>query len=235
MERSDGTDSTDVSVLGEFELSVNGRQIDLAQRERRLVALLTLQGQCARDFLSGTLWPETTQDRAAASLRAAAYRIRRAAPALLRLRRCAIGFGDGIRTDLEPLRECLESATSPGGFVDPQAAQRVLSGGDLLAGWREDWILHERERLRHRRLRALAVLAEQCLADEDPRTALAATRAAEAIEPLRERTHLLGVRAMRMLGRHGEAMAHHRRFLSRLQRELGIRPSEKFIRLLAAG
>lgn len=232
MERFTSALDIEFSVLGNFQLCVGGSRITPATREMRLLAVLVLHGPSPRSYISGILWPETTQERASASLRAATYQIRRSVPGMLDLRRSSIGLARGVCTDLQLLRECLAAGPE---FSDPYRALGLLSGGELLAGWRDDWVLHERERLRHRRLRALAGLAEHCLSMGDPGTALAAARSAGWLEPLGERSHVLAVRAMRRMGRHDEAEALRGQFIDRLRRELGVSPSPDLVRLLAVG
>lgn len=230
----DRHDETVLSVLGGFRLSINDRLVSMAMREMRVLALLAVQGPSPRDFISGTLWPDTTQERAAASLRVAVHTIRQTVPDLLDVHRCAIDLRPEVTTDLTLLRDCLSGAAS-NSWNDRAAALRVLSRGELLPGWRDDWVVHERERLRQRRIRALAALAQSCLDAQDGQTALAAARAAERIEPLRERTQRLAVQALMMLGRPEEARELHGRFVALLNRELGIGPSDQFISLVPAG
>lgn len=231
MEFLDGSNTTTVRVLGEFKLTVNGCVVPLALREQRLLALLCVNGPGPRGYVSGTLWPETTQDRAALSLRVSAHAIRGITPDLLDIGRRDIGLSPQVRSDLQMLRQCLADDDDQ----DLHARLMVLSRGNLLTGWGEDWVIHHRERLRHRRIRALAVMAQRCLDSGNPKTALAAARAARRLEPLRERIHGLEVQALLQLGLDTEAVARQQTFTQRMERELGVSPSEKTLRLIATG
>lgn len=235
MEHTFVVEEAAISVLGAFEVAVNGCQVGLALREMRLLALLTLTGTSRRDFISGTLWPETTQERAAASLRVAVHNIRRVMPDLLEVSRHMIGLCGHVKTDLDELRRVLAETTSHPVAADLGRTLTVLSSGDLLPGWRDDWVIHERERMRHRRIRALTSLGESCLEVGDSLKALAAATAAEQLEPLRERTHLLAIRAMVSLGLDEQARKHYRRFVDVMEGELGLRPSDRFLGLIATG
>ena len=60
-----------VELLGAFRLAVDGIDVDLAAGSQRLVALLALRGRCSRSRVAGTLWPDSTEQRALGCLRTA--------------------------------------------------------------------------------------------------------------------------------------------------------------------
>jgi DNA-binding SARP family transcriptional activator len=65
-----------LSLLGGFELRSGGGPIEVPHSARRLLAFLALQERpVSRSFVAGTLWPETTDERAGASLRSTLWRI----------------------------------------------------------------------------------------------------------------------------------------------------------------
>src|SRR5258707_747648 len=66
------------------------------------------------------------------------------------------------------------------------AASLAYYRGDLLLGWYDDWVLVERERLRVLCLRGYRRLLEHHAALDEFEPALAAGRAALAMEPLQE-------------------------------------------------
>ena len=73
-----------VQVLGGFALTINDRPVALGQGARRLIAFLALQrGPCRRAFVAGTLWPDTTDRKAAANLRTALWRANSAGAAVV--------------------------------------------------------------------------------------------------------------------------------------------------------
>ena len=56
-------------MLGGFEVTVDGRHVDIADASQRLLVLLALSGKPQRRTrVAGTLWPEKPEARAAANL-----------------------------------------------------------------------------------------------------------------------------------------------------------------------
>ena len=115
----------------------------------------------------------------------------------------------------------------------PSPALQILRAPDLLVGWYDDWVLAERERLRHRRVRALEALAAVRL--EAGRAAdsigFAGERAAR-LEPLLESAVTLHVRALLLDGDLTAALAEYRAFRERLRAELGVTPPPALTDLL---
>ena len=67
-----------LALLGTFELRVAGDPVSLPMNGQRLLAFLALQGRpLTRSFVAGSLWIDSTDDRAAASLRSALWRLNR--------------------------------------------------------------------------------------------------------------------------------------------------------------
>ena len=65
-----------IRLLNGFEASVDGRTIDLAATTQRLLALLALRERPQpRTAVSGTLWIDRSEDRAAASPRTALWKL----------------------------------------------------------------------------------------------------------------------------------------------------------------
>ena len=68
-----------LTVVGPFELSYDGGTITLPPMLERVVAYLALhRGPAKRPNVAGTLWGDTSETRAMASLRSALWRLRRA-------------------------------------------------------------------------------------------------------------------------------------------------------------
>ena len=79
----DGRARAEVTLLGGFQLALTGHDIRLPVGAQRLVALLALRGQVGRSRLAGTLWPDTPENRALASLRTGIWRVNQAAQDLV--------------------------------------------------------------------------------------------------------------------------------------------------------
>lgn len=224
----------EVHLLGCFALHVNDTLIELGGREQRVVALLALRGPQPRTVLAGTLWPDTTEGRALASLRSAVMRLRRACEGLLEVGRTRIALGEAVVTDVGRLTGYLEQVeqVDQGVYLDARMALRTLRAQDLLPGWYVDWVLDERDELHHRQIRALEALARFSLDDGRPEVAVVLAEAAAAHEPLLESIQALVIRAHLMCGNHAAAIGEYRKYDRRLGRELGIRPSAALMDLV---
>ena len=73
---SRATSQPSVQLLHGFELTVDRRPVALTPASERLVAFLAMQARTVRrSFVSGSLWPDATIDRANANLRSALWRV----------------------------------------------------------------------------------------------------------------------------------------------------------------
>jgi DNA-binding SARP family transcriptional activator len=204
----------DIRLLGSVELRVGATPVPPPESARAvslLAYLLVHRGvPQPRRRLAFLLWPDSTEAQARTNLRKALHGLRRALPE---------GFLDG---DAQTLRwrtdarytldlEAFEQARDPRAAVD-------ASGGDLLAGHYDEWVLDERERLRDRYADALERLA----AEPD---GLAYAERLVRLDPLRE----AGTRAvMRLHAARGDrvrAMRAYHAYAALAQRELGIVPA----------
>src|SRR5438046_5214348 len=85
MQRTDPPSTTSllrIRLLGPYQATVNGRPLALrhSRKEQWLLALLALRHDRAveRDWLAGTLWPESTESRALDYLRHSLTDLRKA-------------------------------------------------------------------------------------------------------------------------------------------------------------
>jgi DNA-binding SARP family transcriptional activator len=221
-----------LSLCGCWDLRVDGDQVELGGREQRVLALLALQGRRPRSQIAGTLWPDTTDERALTSLRAAVLRVRRAAPGLVDARRTTLALAPDVAVDVADLLHCA-ALVERERTVDPHDCVAVLSRADLLPGWYEDWVLFERERLQQVRLDALEALARAELAAGDAALALTAAHEAIAIEPLLESAHAIAIRAHLQAGNRSAALREYRAYRHRLRQVLAIEPSKELGELVA--
>jgi DNA-binding SARP family transcriptional activator len=224
-------------LLDTWQLAQNGRHIDVPWRQQRLIAVLALQGQRPRTHVAGVLWPESNETRAMSSLRAAIWQVQQCLPGLLLEGRGPLGLRPDVRVDVHDLLSCLTgngpTGTSSNTDADAGHALTLLTHGDLLPGWYDDWVLFERERLQQLRLRALEGLADRLLGAGEVDLALAAALAAVAIEPFRESAHRALIRVHLALGNYVDALRVYDGFRQRLLQELGIPPSPQITTLVA--
>ena len=226
--------SIDLHLMGAFALWVDDVRVHLGRREERLLAFLGTRGPCHRPSVAGTLWPNSDEPRALSSLRAAVLKARRAAPDVLDVDGSTLDLRPGVRVDLRDFVDIADGVAHRNGSEAPQT-ERLLGTEELLPGWYDDWVLFERERLLHRRIRALEVLAVQALEGGQPDLALTAARDAVSLEPLRESACRLLIRAHMALGNRALAASVFADYRRDLARELGIEPSPQIIQEVRDG
>jgi DNA-binding SARP family transcriptional activator len=224
-------------LLGDWLLTAaDGRtesaeQIELPSGPQHLIALLALNGRCARTHAAATLWPDCTDGVAAARLRAVLWRLRHrhtGVPPLLEIGDSSLALADEVAVDVHRFLDCAESLIREPERETEDAAVAILHSAELLPGWYDDWVLAARERLQYLRLGALDALAARRRLQHRSHEALQAARAAISIEPLHESAHRTIVQTHLDNGDLVEAVKHYQKFEAMLNRELGLPPSELF-------
>ena len=220
------TTTYELHLLGPWSLHEGGRLRRLQLREQRVLALLGLRGPQPRVSLAGLLWPDSPETRARANLRTSLMRIRRVLGDAVEIRRDDVGLSPSVSVDVDVLREYLDrvEARADEAASEPAATLRVLRCPDLLVGWYDDWVLGEREKLRHRRLRALERLGWQCLTTGRAADSISFAEEAVELEPLLETAVSLHIGALLVDGNLTAALREYRAFSERLRVELGVRP-----------
>jgi DNA-binding SARP family transcriptional activator len=107
-----------------------------------------------------------------------------------------------------------------------------LWSGDLLPGWYDDWVLHERERLRQLRLHALERAARIFLQERELDLAVALALEAVSAEPLRESANAVLISVYLAEGNVVDALRRYEQFRGQLHLELGLDPSPTMATLL---
>lgn len=221
--------SHELSLLGGWELVADGEWVPLGGREQRLCALLALTGTRSRAQVAGTLWPESTDARALASLRRALAQTRDRCPGLVVADRTQVGLAPDVVVDVDRLRAAAVPPPEPGGGL-----LAVLVGAPLLPGWYDEWVEGQREDLERMRVDALEHLARRALETEDDALAESAARAVARIEPWRESASELMVRALLSRGDRAGAVHELERYREVLRVELGVVPSPALVALVEA-
>jgi DNA-binding SARP family transcriptional activator len=227
----------DVELFGAWRLSRDDATYPMRTREQRLIALLALQGRRRRSYLAGILWPDSTEARASANLRAAIFRSDHVARGLLLHHGSDVALVANVRIDVHDFIEHvwrLSTARQAATAADADALTclRLLQPGDLLPGWYDDWVIYERARLQQLRVQALEAAAERMLARGELSAALMIASAAVTIEPLRESAQRTLIRIHLRDGNYHSALGDYSDFRYRLQRELGIAPSAQMLALV---
>lgn len=217
-----------LGLLDGFRLEVDGVAVDPLGSAQRLVAYLALHGPHMRTAVAGTLWANVAEERAMASLRTTVWRANRVVPELVRAARTQLALADSVEVDVDHLvARAQRLVTGRDCELDVSLVRR--NPGELLPGWYEDWVIFERERLRHLRLHSLEAASAQLLQQQRFTEALDIALAAVRCEPLRESAHCAVIAVHLAEGNQVEAIRHYQRFRRLLVSELGVEPSARLV------
>jgi DNA-binding SARP family transcriptional activator len=226
-----------VNLLDGFALHVDGRGPgaavgDLPHGVQRVVAHVSLAGRPARTVVAGQLWPDVRGEQAHANLRSALWRLHKAAPGLVEASGGRLSLATGVSVDVYELDEWARQVLDPRTGADSVDVPDALLRGELLPGWYDEWVLLERERLRHLRIQSLEVAADKLARAGRHEAALRAAYAAIAAEPLREAAHRLVVRVHLAERNAVEALRAYDLLRTMLEEELGVSPTAQMTQLI---
>ena len=195
----------------------DGDPITIPPTGARLLALLALHRHgLTRGCVGGMLWPDHDEDRAAANLRSALWRLKTTRSIAIVDREPAVmALAQGVHVDIEDI-----GAHTVG---DDVTLDQLLC--DLLDGWDDSWVEPFRLRWRQTRLHAIDARCQQLIERQAYAEAVMMARTVLMVEPLRESIlRLLVVAEMRRQQPTSAAIAidDYRR---RLERELGAQIS----------
>jgi DNA-binding SARP family transcriptional activator len=222
----------ELGLLGTFELRVAGNPVPLPMNGQRVLAFLALQGRAlTRSFVAGSLWLDSTDDRALGSLRSALWRLNREG-------RLVESSSDQIALAARVEVDFAAAVVQARRLLDPECNECSMSDDlrlheDLLPDWYDDWVTLERERFRQLRVHALERLCERLIASGRFGEAIETGFVVARAEPLRESAHSILIRAHLAEGNRGEALAEYHRFRALLRHELGLAPSPEMVALVA--
>jgi DNA-binding SARP family transcriptional activator/RecA/RadA recombinase len=213
-----------ITLLGSFDVVVDGRHVPPAEWHRRqaaaLVKLLALAPgrSLHRERVIDALWPDLDLDQAAPRLHKAAHYARRSLgdPRSLVLSGETVALSPGADVDVDAIRfqrlaESARDAQTAGDAADAYPGE--LLPQDLYEPWTEE----PRERLRMLYLRMLRLAGRwEAVTDADP-----------ADEP----AHLALIRSLAGAGDRRSALRQFERLERGLRRELGVAPSPEALRL----
>ena len=205
-------------------LEADGEVVDLPLGVQRLVMYLALKGRpLQRIHVAGTLWPDTTDERASANLRTALWKLNQLCRSMVKVTGTSLQIDPRVRIDLD------ESTANAYRILNNEAQPAHVDLSqfcfDLLSDWYDDWIMFERQRFHQLRLRTLEVLCERLLEAGDFLRALEAGLAAVAAEPLRESAHRALIKVHLAEHNPADAIMEFHSYEQMLKEELGIGPS----------
>ncbi len=200
-------------LCGPMAVEIDGESLPLPASERAgaLLGWLALHpGAHPRSVVAEQLWPDADTDAARANLRSALWALRTSwgprAEALIVATRTTVGLGDATLDIDDPL--VLGHPPAP-----------------LLPGLDDDWVAAARADLDDRRAFEMADLADRAAAAGDLPTAVAWSRRLSELRPLDEAAHRTLVERLVAAGETATAVVTARDFSSRLQEDIGVRPS----------
>ena len=229
-------EESELSVLGGFVFSVGGDAIlGVSAGSQRLLAFLAVRDHVmTRHRVAGSLWPDSTDGQAGASLRSAVSRLDDTRQAV-NVTPGDLGLRDELVVDVHHARSLarrLIDSDAPEEDIDIGTQAVAALSDDLLPGWYDDWAVIAAEDWRQLRLHALEAVARRLTAAERPAEASSAARAAVRAEPLRETSRAALIRVHMAAGNQSEALGEFERYRVLLQAELGVEPTEKLRQLL---
>lgn len=226
-----------VGLLGGFQLSLGqGLMAPVSGASQRLLAFLALRKRpLSRTLVAETLWPDTSDARAHASLRSALARVPEPARAAIVTTFSDIGLADGVEVDLDHARATAHRLLlRDAQFAPPDLGQAAIASlsADLLPDWYDDWAVIETEEWRQLRLHALEALAGHLIVAGRFGDAATAAVAAVRAEPLRESAHAALIRVHLAEGNQSEALRTFARYRAFLSAELGLEPTPRLYGLV---
>ena len=218
---------TILKLLDGFDLIYRGRSVALPSSAQRLLAFVALHERPQlRSYVAGSLWLDSSEERANANLRSALWRLHRSGQRVMECRGPRLALDASVVVDLRESEAVAHRVLGAAAGDDLEVDPSTLNG-ELLPGWYDDWILFERERFRQLRLRALDTLCDRLTEAGRFDAALEAGLAAVAGEPLRESSHRAVIRAHLADGNVAEAVRQYRLCRRLLNDQLGLEPSDQ--------
>lgn len=204
---------------------------------QRLLAFLALQDHLlSRQHVAATLWPQVSDAKVRANLRAALSGLDESARRAVMVTARDLGLAEGVVIDVRQSRELARRLTDRDAELQDRdlSAPSVLAlSDDLLPGWYDDWAVIAAEDWHQLRLHALEAMAARLTAADRLAEAASAARAAVQAEPLREsaRASLIGVHLAE--GNHSAAVGEFERYRALLRAELDLEPTDRLRWLLS--
>lgn len=234
-------ESLSLRFFGPPQVSVQGEPLPRLRSRKglQLLALLALRNGTAveRDFLIGTLWPESDGPAGQESLRKTLGDLRTAlgseSERLSTPRRgtLQLSLAGEVLCDTVAFDAAITRWEKSGDLTQAEWAASLYRG-PFLEGSTEDWILRERQLREENAQAVLELLARRALESGDTTRALTLGRRAEKIDPLRESVQRLLYQALTDGGDYPAALRAFRDFRVRLREATNLGPDPQTLSLL---
>jgi DNA-binding SARP family transcriptional activator len=220
-------------LLGGFELLLDQRPLELPLSTQRVVAFLALHPRpLRRIYVAANLWPDSSEERAHASLRTALWRLGHRGLCVVTATTTQVAFAPSIDVDLRDAAARAKRLVRRTGRPDADDLARLCDVGEVLPDWYDEWVLVERERFHQLRLHALESLCEQCARDGRFGEATEAGLAAVASEPLRESAHRAVIASYLAEDNASDAVRQYSLYRVLVKEQLGMEPSARIQELV---
>lgn len=234
--------SINVRLLGGFNATIGPakRRLSLPPRAAKLFTYCLFHRDCwhSREALIELFWPDAPLEQARSSLNSTLSRLRQAFPSnvgpiIVSQGREAFSLADELPLSVDVdtfLREvAIDERTVDEPSLTSQAAAQLqdalsLYRGELLPGWYDEWLLIERERLRHRYVVGLSRLMTHFTSLGSLEPAIALGRCILALDPLREAVHRSMMELFMRSGHRAAALKQFAGCSQLLEAELGVSP-----------
>jgi len=229
----------ELALLGGFVFSVGGEALlGISVGSQRLLAFLAVRDQMVtRGLVAGTLWPESADERAGASLRSAISRLEGPTRHAVKVAAHDLGLAEGVIVDVhhsQALAHRLIDRDAPRSETDIAAMAVSALSDDLLPGWYDDWAVVAAEDWHQLRIHALEAVAARLTAADRLAEAAGAALAAVRAEPLRESARAALIRVHLAEGNQSDAAGEYQRYRVLLRAELGVEPTSRLTQLFSS-
>jgi DNA-binding SARP family transcriptional activator len=225
-----------VSLFDGFELRCRGQRVELPMVAQRLVALLAVHDRpLLRAYVAGTLWPDKTDARSLANLRSVLWRLRQPDEGLVQSCGAHIQLAEGVDVDVRRLIRLTTDLLAGSDAVPSREASALLTAGEFLPGWYDDWVLVERERLRQLRQHAMEAMCARLTELGRYSEAVDVGLAAVGADPLRESARSALIAAHFAEGNAAEAIRQYKAYRVLLWNSLQVKPGARLQSFVAAG
>jgi DNA-binding SARP family transcriptional activator len=225
-----------VRLIDGFAVTVDGREHHIPAPCQRVLAFLALRERSTHRLLvAGALWPDQTDARATANLRAALWRINQVVGRAIEASRTDLRVAPHVRVDVRELMSVVDEMTGVAPRQRHIIRLRDLLEGALLPGWYDDWVTEHREQIRLVQLHALEVWTERLIDAGHVDDAVHVAALAASTEPLRESAQRALILAHLAGGNRSEAIRLYRRHADLVRSELGAAPSRQLAVLVDEG
>jgi DNA-binding SARP family transcriptional activator len=226
-------DQPQLKLLNAFELHCDGAAVPITLPAQRVLGFLAVQDRpVPRDYVAGTLWIDSSEQRATGSLRSALWRLRRCGTKLVEVRGRQLALSPRVSVDARMAAAWARRLLDPAATVTDVDIARIPRSGDLLPGWYDDWVLVERERLRELLLHALDRLCAALREAGRYGQALEAGHAAVRMEPLRESGHRSVIGVHLAEGNQADALRQYHLYRTLIRQELRLEPTGQMHELM---